>query len=119
MMDNPSVRAATEQLAVSIRESDEYRQYKSLRDTVMDNETNRTLLKEYQRTQTKLQMAAMAGSDAGSEEVERFNKLSSLLYMNADVAQYLVAQMRLQQLTGEVFQAVAKAAELDMELPGM
>ena len=118
-MENDSVRTATEQLAAAIRESEEYRQYKALRDTVMDNETNRTLLKEYQRTQTKLQMAAVAGSDASSEDVERFNKLSALLYMNADVAQYLVSQMRLQQLTGEVFQAVAKAAELDLELPGM
>jgi len=119
MMDNAAVRAATEQLAAAIRASDEYRQYKTLRDAVMENETNRTLLKEYQRTQTRLQMAAVAGSDAGADDVERFNRLSALLYMNADVAQYLMAQMRLQQLTGEVFQSVAHAAELEMDLPGM
>ncbi len=119
MINNVPTRLATEQLTAALRESDEYQQYKNLREAVMANETNRTLLKEYQRTQTKLQMAAMAGSTASDDDVERFNKLSSLLYLNADMAQYLLAQMRLQQLTGEVFQAVAAATELDLELPGM
>ncbi len=119
MIENGAVRAATEQLASAIRESDEYRQYKTLRDTVTENETNRALLKEYQRTQTRLQMAAAAGTDADAADVERFNKLSALLYMNNEIARYLMAQMRLQQLTGEVFQSVTKAAELELELPGM
>ena len=118
-MENASVRAATEQLFSAIRESDEYLRYKALKDTVMDNETNRALLKEYQRTQTRLQMAAVAGHDADADDVERFNKLSGLLYMNPDVAQYLMAQMRMQQLAGEVFQSVTRAAELELELPGM
>jgi cell fate (sporulation/competence/biofilm development) regulator YlbF (YheA/YmcA/DUF963 family) len=119
MMENEAVRLATEQLTGAIRESDEYRQYKALRDAVMENETNRTLIKEYQRTQTRLQMAAVAGSDAAEADVDRFNKLSTLLYLNSELAQYLVAQLRLQQLTGEIFQSVTKAAELDLELPGM
>ena len=119
MINNVPVRQATEQLTEAIRQSDEYRQYKTLKDDVMANETNRALLKEYQRTQTKLQMAAVAGSEAADGDVERFNKLTSLLYLNPDVAQYLVAQMRLQQLTGEVFQAITGAAELELELPGM
>jgi cell fate (sporulation/competence/biofilm development) regulator YlbF (YheA/YmcA/DUF963 family) len=119
MAENAAVRAATEQLTGAIRESEQYLQFKVLKDAVMESETNRALLKEYQRTQTRLQMVAVAGKDADSDDVERFNKLSALLYMNNDVAQYLMAQMRLQQLTGEIFQSVAKAAELDLELPGM
>lgn len=119
MQDQTPVRMATEQLAQAIRQSEEYITYKALKDTAMASDTNRALLKEYQRTQTRLQMAAASGAEADAEDVERFNKLSSLLYMNAEVAQYLVAQMRLTQLTGEVFQQVAKAAELDFELPGM
>ena len=119
MIDNLSVRNATEQLATAIRDSEEYRQYKALKDAVMDNETNRALLKEYQRTQTRLQMAAVSGHEADADDVQRFQKLSTLLYMNNDVAQYLVAQLRVQQLTGEVFQNVAKAAELELDLPGM
>lgn len=119
MIENAAVREATDHLNAAICESDEYRQYQAMKSAVMANETNRTLLKEYQRTQTRLQMAAVSGYDAGEEEVQRFQKLSALLYMNGEVAQYLVSQMRLQQLTGEVFQSVTGAAGLELELPGM
>ena len=119
MEGNATVREATEQLAAAIRKSEEYRQYKALKDAVMENETNRALLKEYQRTQTKLQMAAVSGAEASDDDVQRFQQLSSLLYMNNEVAQYLLAQLRVQQLTSSIFQSVAQAAELDFELPGM
>lgn len=118
-MDQLTVQEATERLATAIRESDEYRQYKVLKDAVMENETNKALLKEYQRTQTRLQMAAVAGHEADPDDISRFERLTSLLYMNGDVAQYLLAQLRLQKLTGDVFQSVAKAAELELDLPGM
>ena len=119
MSEPLTVQEATDQLAEAIRASDAYLAYSDLRATVMADETNRTLLKEYQRTQTRLQMAAVSGYEADADDVQCFEKLTSLLYMNNEVAQYLVAQIRLQQLTGEVFQSVAKAAELDLELPGM
>ncbi|NLI21791.1 MAG: YlbF family regulator [Clostridiales bacterium] len=118
-MDNIALRAATDALATAIRESEEYRRYQALRDVVMDNDTNKALLTEYRRVQTRLQMAAVAGTSAAEEEVRRFQQLSALLYTNADMAQYLVAQLRMQQLTGEVFQRVADAAGLELELPGM
>ena len=119
MSEPLTVQEATDQLAEAIRASDAYRAYSALRATVMADETNRTLLKEYQRTQTRLQMAAVAGRKTDADDVERFNRMSSLLLLNAGVAQYLLAQVRLQQVTGEVFQRVTAAAELELELPGM
>ena len=118
-MERETVQEATLRLAQAIRESEEYRQYKALKDVVMADDTNRALLREYQRTQTRLQMAAASGVDADADDVSRFGKLTTLLYMNSDLAQYLVAQMRITQMAGEVFQRVASAAELELELPGM
>ncbi len=118
-MLNEAVQEATRQLARAIQSSEEYAAYHALKEAVMQNDTNRALLKEYQKTQTELQMVAMAGKEASEEAVQRFSQLSSLLYMNSEVAQYLLSQIRVQQLAGEVFQQVAAAAELDMELPGM
>ena len=119
MIENASVRAATEQLTLAIRDSEEYCQYRALKETVMDSDTNKALLTEYQRTQTRLQMAAVSGHEADEDDVQRFQQLSALLYMNSDVAQYLVSHLRVRQLAGEVFQRVAAAAELELDLPGM
>ena len=85
----------------------------------MGEDTTRALLKEYRKEQTALQMLAMAGKEPDEDAVQRFSRLSSLLYMNPDAAQYLLAEIRLQKLTGEIFQALAKAAGMDIELPGM
>ena len=83
MSDRPTVRSATEQLTEAIRESDEFLQYKALKDSVMVSDTNRALLKEYQRTQTRLQMAA---ADKSEEIMRRAQKQPGLL------AQYLLMQ---------------------------
>ena len=110
---------ATAALAAAIRESEECRNHLALKEQVMSDDINKALLKEYQRTQTSLQMAAMAGKEPDDDIVQKFSQLSGLLYMNPEISQYLLAQIRVQKLVGEVFQALTKAAELDMELPGM
>ena len=113
------MRQAVENISAVIRDTEEYQKYQPLYEAVMGNETNKALLKEYQKTQMSLQMAAVAGKEADEESVQRFSKLSSLLYMNQDVAQYLLAQMHLQKLMGELFQELTKAANLDLEIPGL
>ena len=88
-MPQQEIELATQRLAQAIRESEEYILYSGLKDAVMSDETNKTLLKEYQKAQTVLQMAAMAGKDADEDTVQRFSQL--WLPMNNQVAQYLLA----------------------------
>lgn len=118
-MSNTSIQSASNQLASAIRQSDEYAAYKQLKDAVMADETNKTLIHEYQRLQTKLQMAAVTGADSTEYDVQRFQQLSGLLMMNASISQYFLAQMRVQQMMSEVFQTITQAAELEINLPGM
>ena len=114
-----ALQKAADTLVNALRECEEYQEYQALKKLVMGDETNRALLKEYQRAQTSLQMAAMAGKEPDGETVQRFSSLSSLLYMNEEASRYLLAQMRLQKLTAEVLQQLTQAAGIEMELPGM
>lgn len=118
-MSNHEIQTASQQLAAAIRKSEEYAVYKQLKDGVMADPTNKALLHEYQRLQTKLQMAAVTGADSTSEDVQRFQQLSGLLVLNAAISQYMVAQLRLQQVMSEVFQMITQAAELELNLPGL
>jgi cell fate (sporulation/competence/biofilm development) regulator YlbF (YheA/YmcA/DUF963 family) len=118
-MANNEIRLASGELAAAIRKSEEYAIYKQVKDAVMADDTNRALINEYQRLQTKLQMAAVTGADSTADDVQRFKQLSGLLMMNAVIAQYFIAQIRLQQMLGEVFQTITQAAELEFKLPGM
>ena len=104
------------QLAREIRESEEYRTYHGLKETVMGEETTAALIREYRKLQISIQMAAMSGQAPAAEDQQRF---SGLLFSKPEVSQYLLAEMRLQQALADIFRIVTEAADIEMSLPGM
>lgn len=110
---------AANALARQIRESDEAREYARLKDIVNASETTRALLKEYRRLQVMVQMAAISGQALPSEEMSRFQSISSLLYGGTDTSQYLLAEMRLQQALADIYNIISNAAGIQLELPGI
>lgn len=114
-MDYSSAHA----LAREISASDEYREYARLKELVEESDTSRALLKEYKRLQVMVQMAAMAHTSLPQEDMARFTQMSSLLYAGTDTSAYLMAEMRLQQMMGDIFAILTKASGLNMEIPGM
>jgi len=105
-------------LASEIRQSPLRVEYNRLQQEVMADETNRALLKEYKRLQVVLQMQAMGGGQAAPEDTARFAQLSSLLYMNADVQAYLLAEMNLQKALADVIKILTDAAGIQLDLFG-
>ncbi len=107
------------ELARDIRESEEYQTYARLKESVFSDDTNKTLLSEYKKMQTRLQMAAMAQAPGQEEEMQRFSQLTALLFANQEVSAYLLAEMRLQQAVGDIFKILTDASGLDFQLPGL
>ena len=106
-------------LAAEIRQSEEYRTYHELKDEVMSDATTAALIAEYRKLQVKLSMASMGGAQADETDMQRFQGINSVLFMNPQVQQYMLAEMRLQQAVSDIFRIVAQAADLDMNLPGL
>lgn len=108
---------AIEQLAEALRQTEDYRRYRELRTIVMGNEASLALLRRYQSAQTALQLSALSGSEPSPDDVTAFEGLSGLLYADQDTADYLLAQMRMQQMVAEVMKHLTDAAELELSLP--
>ncbi len=106
-------------LAAQIRESEEVREYRELKTVVEENETTRALLKEYRRLQMAVQLASMAGHSVDSDELSRFQQISSLLYAGSDTSRFLLAEMRLQRALADIYNMISSASGLSLELPGM
>lgn len=106
-------------LAREIEASQEVREYKRLKELVDQNETTRALLKEYKRLQMLVQVSAMSGQATPTEEMTRFQQISSLLYAGTDTSQFLLAEMRLQQALADIYGIISKASGISLELPGM
>ncbi len=60
----------------------------------------------------------MGGSgNVPEEEMQKFQQISSLLYMNADVQAYLLAEMKLQKMLADVIKLLTDAAGVHFDLP--
>lgn len=106
-------------LAADIRQSEEYQTYHRLKDDVMADETVAALIREYKKLQLSLQMAAMSGQQPDSTDMQRFSGITTVLFAQTEVSQYLLAEMRLQQALADIFKIITDAADIDMQLPGV
>ena len=105
-------------LAGEIRESEECVRLRELRERAYADDTNRVLLEEYKRLQLKLQMSmAGAAGQMPGEDMQRFQQLASLLYMNSDVQAYLLAEMQMQKTLADIFKILTDAAGVTLEIP--
>ena len=111
--------SSTYRLAQDIRDSEEYRTYHALKESVMSDETTAALIREYRKLQMTIQMAVMSGQQADSEDMQRFSGISTLLFSKEEVSQFLMAEMRLQQALADIFRIVTEAADVDMSIPGL
>ena len=105
-------------LAEEIRQSEEYRTYHGLKETVMADETQAALIREYRKMQIGIQMNLMAGQQTDPEEMQRFSALTALLYAKPEVSQFLLAEIRLQQTMADLMKIITEATGLDIQLPG-
>jgi len=88
--------SSAHRLAQDIRQSEEYLTYHGLKDTVMADETTAALIREYKKLQVTLQMAMMSGQQADSDDMQRFQGITSLLFTTG-------------KLAGKIFDTGAKA----------
>ena len=105
-------------LAGEIRQSDECVRLRELRERAYADDTNRVLLEEYKRLQVQLQMSMVgAAGEMPGEDMQRFQQLAALLYMNGDVQAYLMAEMQMQKTLADVFKLLTDAAGVTIDLP--
>ena len=106
-------------VAQDIRDSEEYKTYHGMKESVMGDETTAALIREYRKLQMTLQIAAASGHTPDTEDVQRFSGISTLLFSKKEVSDFLLAEMRLQQAMADIFKIVTEAAGLDITVPGL
>ena len=110
------VSRAADALLEALRSTETFQTYEALKQTVMADEVNRRLLERFMRAQSALQMAAMAGSEPREEDTAEFEKLSALLYQSPEVTDFLLAQMRVQQLVAQTLSCITGEAGISIDI---
>ena len=109
------VAQAADALLAVLRNTETFQTYEELKKSVMADEVNRRLLDRFMRAQSALQMAAMAGSEPREEDTAEFEKLSALLYQSPEVTDFLLAQMKVQQLVAQTMSRITGEAGISIE----
>lgn len=104
------------ELARSLKESEEYREYIRLKEIAYEDGTNKALLEEYKKLQYHLQAKMAAGEPLPDDEMQRMNQIGTLLQLNKDAGDYLLAEFRFQKLLADIFGILADVAGIDPEM---
>lgn len=107
------VMDTAKELALQLRQSEEFRTYLAAGEALEGNETAREMLREYHRLQLRVQAVVLEGRQ-DEELFARFQKLGEVLQMEKDTADYLMAELRVNKLLGDVYKLLAEAVQIDL-----
>ena len=113
MVTNPYDKA--HELARSLKESEEYREYARLREIAYADDTNKALLNEYKRLQFRLQATVASGATPPEEDMQRLQQIGSLLQFNSDASQFLLAEFRFQKMIADIYNILGDVAGVDLD----
>ncbi len=102
-------------LARQLKETEEYCEYKRLKDLVYEDSTNKALLDELKRLQFKMQARAASGEKQDDEDMQKLMRVTSLLQLNSDCSQYMLAQFRFHKLIADIYKILGDVADIDID----
>ena len=103
-------------LAKSLRESEEYREFNRLKKIAYEDGTNKALLDEYKKLQFKLQAKMASGESLPPDDMQRMQQIGTLLQFNPDVSNFLMAEFRFQRMISDIFKILAAVAGVDLDM---
>ena len=111
------VTEAANALAAAIQDSPEYREFKQFKAEIDGDAGIKSLVNEYKRLQTAMQMRMLSGQAMEGDDAQRFQSLGMLLFADPRTSGYLMAEMRLQRMMAQVFETLTRAAGMEIPLP--
>ena len=103
-------------LARDIRECDEFKVYKELKDKVMADEGTKQLITQFKTLQFAAQAEYMAGKEPDPATVEKLEKMGEVLQFNPAVAEYFVAEYKFNTIISDVYRIIGEACEIDTSM---
>ena len=99
-------------LARAIKDSNEFKEFDTLRKEVEKDEQLSSMLKDFQTKQLQIQPKQMSGDGVDQELMGQLQSMYAMLAAKPQAAQYLQAQMRFSIMMKDVSEILADAMNL-------
>ncbi len=103
------------ELARALTESEEYKSYKVAKERVDRVDSAREMLKDFKKRQFELQAMQLSGQKPDEEKLSRLQSLYQVMVLNPDIAEYLQAEFKFNQMFSDIYSIIGKAVEIDID----
>ena len=103
-------------LAQDIKESEEYKAYRALKDELFADESTKNLIRDYKKLQFKAQAAIMAGGKPEDETMDKLQKLGDVLGFNPKVTEFFAAEYKFNTLISDIYKIIGAACDIEADI---
>jgi cell fate (sporulation/competence/biofilm development) regulator YlbF (YheA/YmcA/DUF963 family) len=101
-------------LAKSLADSSEYRNYKAAKTKLEGEEAARLMFEDFRKKQIELERKKLSGQNALEPLETEIRKLSEIVGLNPYVREYLIAEYLFTKLVMDVQKIIGEAVDLQM-----
>lgn len=101
------------QLAKALRESTEYKEYKSAMEAVEGDQSKKTIVDEFRKTQLEVQGLKAFGQDVSEEQMKKLSDLYNLVSLDEQVKNLIQAEQRLGLMLSDIHRIIGDALKLE------
>lgn len=96
-------------LAKEIRESEEYKSYKNLKDEVMTNPTSKKKIEEFEQLRYEVQLAQYTGENKDEEKAKKLEEMYAMLVKDEQIKNYFDLEVKFNVMIADVNKIIAEA----------
>lgn len=96
-------------LAYEIQESDEYKQYKKLKDSVMSDNEKKNKIEEFEKLRYDVQLMAYTGEKNDEEKTKKLEEMYRMLVEDEQVKEYFDLEVKFNVMIADVNKIIAEA----------
>ena len=96
-------------LAYEIQQSDEYKQYKKLKDEVMSNNELKNKVEEFEKLRYDVQLIQYTGEKKDEEKSKKLEEMYSILVQDEQIKQYFDLEVKFNVMIADVNKIIAEA----------
>lgn len=100
------------ELARALKDSPEFKKYKTLRLEVNKDEKNKAMLEDYQTKMMDLQLSQIKTGEMDQAKLGELKALEQILVMNSILKDYLMAEMEFSRIYADINKIITEAIEV-------
>lgn len=104
-----NVYDAVNNLARAIKDSNEYKEYKEVKDRIVKEPQLKVQIDEFEKIRYEEQLLAMQGEKQSEEKMAKLQELYKILVQNPDVKEYFDKEVKFNVMIADVNKIIGEA----------